>query len=96
MLVGRDLSLEGMRVETMDDVKIGERMHLAVYGEAKEPLLIWATAKRDDEDGILLAFDPLPPATAQELQKIISRLPAVEALEGAGTVVGQILTQRKR
>jgi hypothetical protein len=92
VLMGRDLSLSGMRVQEMDDVKIGDRMHLAVYGDAKEPLLIWATAKRDDrDDGLLLAFDPLPPETARQLEKIVGRLPAVEALESAGTVVGRII-----
>ncbi len=97
VLVGRDLSAQGMRVEHVD-LSIGDRLHLAIYGDAgKDPLLVWARADRDDhEGGIVLIFDELEPAIGRELEKLVARLPAVESLAGGevaamGTVVSEIL-----
>ena len=97
VLVGRDLSARGMRVEHAD-LSIGDRLHLAIYGDAgNEPLLVWASADRDDhEGGMVLIFDELEPAVGRELEKLIARLPSVESLTGGevaamGTVVSEIL-----
>ena len=97
VLLGRDLSAQGMRVERMD-IANGDRLRLAIYGEAgKPPILVWATADRDDgEGGTVLIFEELEPAAGHELEKLVARLPSVEPLAGGeiaamGTVVGEIL-----
>ena len=98
VLVGRDLSTGGMRIERLPDLEIGDRLHLAVYGRrGEEPLLIWATVARDDGDeGMGVVFDELHPIVAETLEKLVAALPAVESLRGdeadaMGTVVSEIL-----
>ena len=44
VLVARDLSQGGMRVERFSGLEVGDRLHLAIYGAADhEPFLVWAT-----------------------------------------------------
>jgi len=98
VLVARDLSLGGMRVERLGGLSLGDRLHLAIYGHAEEePTLVWATASRDDGiEGIALVFDDVTPETARRLEKVLVGLPAVESLHddearAMGTVVTEIL-----
>jgi PilZ domain len=98
VLVGRDLSVDGMRVEPQPEIWIGDRLQLAIYGEAgNEPMLIWGRVERSDgERGVLIRFEPLDPATQAHLERLVAILPAVESLhdaetEAMGTVLGEIL-----
>ncbi len=98
VLVARDLSMSGMRVERESGLEMGDRLHLAIYGDAEEePFLVWATVERiDGSDGMYLAFDELHPVLAQQLDGVVASLPAVESLhdeeaEAMGTVVTEIL-----
>ena len=98
--MGRDLSIEGMRVDATPDLDIGDRLHLAIYGKAKEdPFLVWATVDRDDgEQGMAIRFDDLEPEVETTLEKLVVSLPAVESLhdeepEAMGTVVSEILSK---
>jgi hypothetical protein len=98
VLVARDLSQGGMRVERFSGLEVGDRLHLAIYGEAEhEPFLVWATVHRDDgAAGLALIFDPVTPQLAEQLEKVIADLPAVESLHddearAMGTVVTEIL-----
>ena len=98
VLVGRDLSVEGMRVESSPDLAVGDRLHLAIYGNPdEEPFLVWATVDRDDgERGMAIAFDDLHPVVAEKLEQLVGSLPSVEALhddeaEAMGTVIGEML-----
>ena len=98
VLVGRDLSVGGMRIESNPDLEVGDRLHLAIYGEPnEEPFLVWAKIAREDGDGNLaIAFEPLHAVVARRLEKLVASLPAVESLhddesEAMGTVVTQIL-----
>jgi hypothetical protein len=98
VLVGRDLSIEGMRVEASPELEVGDRLHLAIYGDPEEePFLIWATVDRDDaERGMAISFDELHPVIAQKLERLIGSLPSVESLhdeesEAMGTVIGEML-----
>jgi hypothetical protein len=100
VLVARDLSLGGMRVERDTGVRMGDRLHLAIYGSPdEEPFLVWATVARDEADeGMVLAFDQVHPVVAQQLEKVVAGLPAVESLHddearAMGTVVTEILEQ---
>jgi hypothetical protein len=98
VLVGRDLSVGGMRVEPNPDLVAGHRMRLAIYGAAREePFMVTATVLRNDGDrGVAIQFDTLGPSVAARLEALVARLPAVESLhdgeqESVGTVVSQIL-----
>jgi hypothetical protein len=98
VLVARDLSQGGMRVERFTGLELGDRLHLAIYGAAdQEPFLVWATVSRDDgADGMALVFDAVTPQTAEQLEKVVADLPSVESLHddearAMGTVVTEIL-----
>ena len=98
VLVARDLSQGGMRVERFSGLEVGDRLHLAIYGAAdQEPFLVWATVMRDDgAGGMALAFDEVHPQIAAQLEKVVADLPAVESLHddeahAMGTVVTEIL-----
>lgn len=98
VLVARDLSMRGMRIEKDNNLEVGDRLHLAIYGDAEEePFLVWATVDRDDGDsGMALVFDEVHPVIAEQLEKVVANLPAVESLhddeaKAMGTVVTEIL-----
>ena len=98
VLVGRDLSTGGMRVESNPNISVGDRLHLAIYGTPDdEPLLIWATVERDDgERGLELTFDELHEVFQKRLERIVVSLPSVESLhdgelEAMGTVMSEML-----
>ncbi len=98
VLVARDLSMGGMRVEPDTGLELGDRIHLAIYGAAdEEPFLVWATVTRDDgEDGMALVFENVHEVVAQQLEAVVAALPAVESLHddevrAMGTVITEIL-----
>lgn len=97
VLVGRDLSVGGMRVERNPELEVGDRLHLAIYGAAgEEPSLVWATVTRHEGSATALTFDPLEPEIGDRLERLVADLPAVESLhdeesEAMGTVVTEIL-----
>jgi hypothetical protein len=97
VLVARDLSIGGMRIEKDAGLEVGDRLHLAIYGDAnEEPLLVWGTVDRDDAGGMALVFDEVHPVIGEQLEKIVADLPAVESLHddeasAMGTVVTEIL-----
>lgn len=100
VLVGRDLSVGGMRIEPLPGLDIGDRLHLAIYGDAGEsPFLVWATVMRNDGDsGMALAFDALDRAIGDRLDRLVGSLPSVESLhdtetEAMGTVVSEVLEE---
>lgn len=98
VLVGRDLSVGGMRIERLNGLELGDRLHLALYGEPGEkPLLVWGTVSRDDgHSGVAIVFDRVDATAARRLERIVGALPAVESLhdseiEAMGTVVSEIV-----
>ena len=98
VLVARDLSVGGMRVEHLSGLGVGDRLHLAIYGSAAdEPTLVWATVARDDgHEGIGLVFDDVTAAAAERIEKVLVDLPAIESLHddearAMGTVMTEIL-----
>jgi hypothetical protein len=100
VLMGRDLSSKGMRIEYRDDLTVGDPVRIAIYGSNHaEPFLIDAQVARDDgPSGLALRFDPLDPALAESLEKLVSRLPEIESLsesdtEGLGAVLSEILEE---
>jgi hypothetical protein len=96
VLVGRDLSMGGMRIACHPELEVGDRMHLAIYGDVgEEPFLIWSTVRRNDGDGgMALVFDPVHPTIAERLEKLVANLPAVESLhDDEAAAMGTVLTE---
>ncbi len=93
-LVGRDLSMGGMRVEPHPRVKVGDRLRIALYAGANEdPLLIHAHVLRDDgELGLALRFETLDRDDQDLLSDLLGTLPAIEAL-GAPDISPLVLTE---
>jgi hypothetical protein len=98
VLVGRDLSVGGMRIARLPGLEMGDRLHLAIYGEPGDPpFLVWGTVSRDDgEHGMALVFDPVEPEVGRHLESLVGNLPSVESLhdseiEAMGTVMSEIL-----
>jgi len=98
VLVGRDLTVDGMLVESQPELWIGDRLQLAIYGAAGEaPMLIWGQVDRSDGDrGVLIRFERLDRGTQARLERLVATLPAVESLhdtesQAMGTVLGEIL-----
>lgn len=103
VLIGRDLSTRGMRVEPHSDVRVGDSLRLALHGaESGEPIVVDAAVNRDDGDaGLALRFERLSGEAARELDKLVACLPDLDSLRegeafGLGAVVGEVLSQVAR
>jgi hypothetical protein len=77
VLIGRDISLGGMRVDRHPALSIGDELSIAVHLRAREaPLVLRARVERDDGDrGLLLHFHQLSPETAERLDRMVDVLP---------------------
>jgi hypothetical protein len=99
VLMGRDLSIGGMRVEGSPDLEVGRRVRLAVFGAPREePILVRAVVTRAEDGGIGLQFVDVGAEAASRLEHLVAHLPSVESLEGdeaegLGTVVTRIVAR---
>ena len=96
VLVGRDISAGGMQIEPNPDLEVGDRLHLAIYGDAsEEPFLVWGTILRHDgRGGTAVAFDPVHPSIAKQLEALVASLPSFESLhDDEATAMGTVLTE---
>ncbi len=99
VLIGRDLSAGGMRIERHPDLAIGDRIRLALHGPGPgKPFVLDARVTRDDGDAFGLVFDRIEQETIAALEKMIACLPDVESLEdgelaGLGAILSEILTR---
>jgi hypothetical protein len=98
VLIGRDLSANGMRIERIGLLRLGDRFRVALHGPGPgEPFVVHAEITRDDgDDGFALVFDDVDSATATELEKLVACLPDVESLDageigGLGAILSEIL-----
>lgn len=98
ILIGRDLSASGMRIEHHEDLAIGDRLRVAIYDASRAtPLVVEAVVERHDgPHGVALRFDGIDSMMGQQLESLVASLPPVECLAdgetGAmGTVVSEIL-----
>jgi hypothetical protein len=76
VLLARDLSRSGMRVEENEDLKLGTSLKIAVFGAFDTaPLLAPATVERDDDvDGWFLRFTALDAEVEDHLDALIDSL----------------------
>ena len=100
VLVGRDISAGGMRVEANQELRVGASLRLAIYGAPREaPFMLRArVVSNDGAAGVGLQFENLEPGLAKRIEGLVARLPAVEPLQGGegdahGTVVGRVLAE---
>lgn len=97
VLLGRDISLGGMRVDAHPDVSVGDQLRIGLHLRAREqPLVVQARVVRDDaEDGLVLRFLDLSEAAEEYLRRMVHFLPIMairsEAGEGSGVIVSEIL-----
>jgi len=98
VLLGRDVSSGGMRVDATEQVALGEDLTLALHVRARhEPVVVQARVSRDDGmDGLMLQFHQLSDESAAYLEKMVNFLPILaqrEDGESAGVIVSEILKQ---
>jgi len=81
VLIGRDLSQGGLRVDPHPALKIGATLGLVLGGATDaEPVRVDARVIRDDgKNGVALHFDWIEPGSEKRLRFLIEQLPAIEA-----------------
>jgi len=95
VLIGRDLSVGGMRVDRAPNLEPGQLLQLAIHVTAGEtPLVVRAEIVRDDgERGFALRFRNLSAPAERYLAKMVGSLPVLEEGSGGGSglVVSEII-----
>jgi hypothetical protein len=96
ILFGRDLSLTGLRVGPHPDLSVGSWVSIALYGRSREePLLIDAEVLREDAGGGFgLRFGPMQPEQRGWLERLLQKLPDLEALGDEGVEADRIVISR--
>ncbi len=96
VLMGRNLSMGGMQIDPHPDLKVGNTLEIALYGDAEDdPFLVKAKVIRRQSCAALgLEFVDIAPAVAARLDRLVSHLPAVEPLqEGESDAMGSIVSR---
>jgi hypothetical protein len=98
VVLGHDLSLVGIHIESRPGLEVGSRTALALYGRSREePVIVEACVVRDDgARGLGLQFDSMTPEQTQQLERLIEQLPPLESLqegdpEGERLVVSRLI-----
>lgn len=82
-VLGRDVSMSGMRIATTPAPGIGTEVALALYGGGREePVLVSGEVVRVDGDGCALRFTGLGPVERKGLAAFIEGKPRLERLVG--------------
>jgi len=82
VILGRDLSIDGMRSEPLPEFPVGTALELAIYGPSgAEPVLVQAVVSRDDGPlGTIFRFESIAPGERKRLQSIIAKGPEIRWL----------------
>ncbi len=85
-LLGRDLSVAGLRVAQQPGIAPGDQLRIALYDTSQhEPLILNAEVSRDDGgSGLFLRFVDVPQEMTDRVEEIVAQLPAVEAIDPHG------------
>jgi hypothetical protein len=100
VLIGRDLSVGGMRIDPTPGLSKGDRLKIAVHVRPDgQPLEVSAEITRDDgPGGMALRFVDLCPETSTYLEEMIFALPTIiesdNSKEGSGVVVSEVVGRR--
>jgi len=81
VLLGRDLSMGGMRVDPHPNLCVGDSFRIALHAATRsEPLVLHTTVQRDGgESGLVMTFDDLDESVVADLAELLKQLPAVES-----------------
>jgi hypothetical protein len=82
VMIGRDLSIDGMRVEATHGLHVGSEIRLAIYAaKGQQPVFVYAQVARDDGDGgVGLRFKELDPLMRRRLEQIVRGAPSIQVL----------------
>ena len=85
-LLGRDLSLDGIRVVRQLGLVPGSKLRLALFDTSQqEPLILSAEVSRDEGgSGLFLHFVDLSEEMTARIEGIVARLPAIESIDPHG------------
>ena len=92
VLIGRDLSVGGMRVERAPNLTVGQLFRIALHvAPGQTPLVVNAEILRDDgERGFAVRFVDVDEVAARYLGKMVDSLPVLSG--GEAVVVSEIVT----
>ena len=95
VLVGRDLSLGGMRVEPDANLRVGEMLRLAIHGGRDgAPVVVDAEVMRDEaERGFVLRFPQMERRARAALEAMMCALPPVSDPTADGEAGDLVLSQ---
>jgi len=93
VLIARDISIGGMRVEREARFALGDELKISIYGGVGvSPVLLKAVVERDDGvDGWFLRFAPLSPAVEHDLSILMESLAPLELSAGTGHIITEVL-----
>jgi hypothetical protein len=93
VLLGRDLSLGGMRVDPDPDLPLGTELQVALHARAGvTPLVLVARVVRDDgEGGLFLGFQDVTDGQREYLSGMLGLLPTLDE-SGQSVVVSEVLS----
>ena len=100
VLIGRDLSVGGMRIDSTPGLAMGDRLKVAVHVRPNgQPLVVSAEIARDDgPEGMALRFVDLGPEASAYLKEMVFALPTIvessNSKEGTGVVVSEVVGRR--
>ena len=101
VVLGHDLSADGIRIARQSGISVGQRIALGLYGTGGgAPLVIEAKVVRDHgARGFGLVFQDVSAAQRRELEELVATLTPIESLGGdsdtaRGLVVSQVLETR--
>lgn len=97
VLVGRDISVGGMRVDPNRRLAVGQTLRIAIHVNGMDaPLVVTSRVHRDDgREGLALRFVELSRETAEQLARALEELPVLAPTgdeRKPGFVVSEILT----
>ena len=95
VLVGRDISLGGMRVDAHPELLLGDLLKIGLHLRAREkPLVVNARVVRNDgERGLVLQFNDLEQETESYLRSMVNFLPILAVPPPGEEEAGLILTE---
>jgi hypothetical protein len=95
VLIARDISLGGLRVDPHPTLSVGDKVQIALHTRAGDtPLVVSAQVDRDDGDtGLLLKFDGLSETVKKGLDEMMGPLPILETQEGASDAVNLVVSE---